>query len=617
MKKLLSIALVGAMVASTLVLGTLTVSADTAPSTSGAENITANVNPYAFEKPSEWADQGNPVGMIYNVSDSGPRSEIEALFNAGGYAIVRINDKNITVPNTEETKTKNYANSGGEWLRINVESNGAVLYSGVTYQVSLYLCDSTGAVKYYTEPAGVIGVDTKDAPARETANVVIDSSKLTAAELSYVDGTLSGLNPWGDGPATNLFDGDTTGTKIGGGVDGGTVSLEFTSASAISATYYALTTGGDTASNSDRNPAGWVLYGKTGSEWKVIDKVESTTTTSIGLAATNSTPYYYKVDAPASYSEYKIEFSCGTAFQMNELQLFTGTTVVIPSGIVANRYISTADEYIAFVNEANAGGEEFMKGQTIAIIADLDFTGKTVPTITKGKFLLDGCGYTLSNINTTVTAENGKNYGLLATEMSNNNFNGTIQNLTIKNSTLTVTGEAENVNVGGVIGKADRAKVNTITLENVTIKVEGAANVGTLIGRKEWQAANDAITAITLKNVIIDAPKATVGILVGSADQIDGTISNVTGAIGVNSANEVTGTTWFGATTENVTMTPDDSVKNGITVTDPESVTPPPTTGEDPITPPQTGDIAVALSALALVAVAGAVVVARKRKIED
>ncbi|MGM9681358.1 MAG: hypothetical protein ACI3XR_07630 [Eubacteriales bacterium] len=615
MKKLFSIALAAAMVASTLALGSLAVAADDAPSTSGAENISSSARAYAFENPSEWADYGSPVGAIFNVSDSDLASKVEALFNADGYAIVRINDKNITVPNTAETKAQNYANSGGSWLRINVESNGAVLYGGVTYQVSLYLCESNGTVKYYTEPSALVGAETKGTPARDGSNVIIDASKLTAAKLSYVEGSLTGLTPWGDNEnAPKLFDGDTTGTKLGGGVSGGTAALEFTSESAISATYYALVTGGDTASNASRNPAGWTLYGKSGSEWKVIDKVEATTTATTGLEATNSTPYYYKVDAPASYSEYKIEFACGGSFQMNELQLFTGTAIEIPGGIVASKYISTVDEYIAFVNEANEQGDEYMRGQTVAIIADLDFTGKTVPTINKGKFLLDGCGKTLSNITTTVEAATNGTYGLIANEMSNNNFNGTIQNLTLKNCSLTVTGEAENVNVGAVVGRADRAKVNTITLDGVTIKVEGVAHVGSLIGRKEWQAANDSISAITLKNVVIDAPKAIVGILVGSADQIDGTISNITGSIGVKSSNTVTATTWFGSTTDSVSMTPDDSVKNGITITDPDApVTPP----ETPVEPPKTGDIAVALSALALVAVAGAVVVARKRKIED
>ncbi|MGM9681359.1 MAG: LPXTG cell wall anchor domain-containing protein [Eubacteriales bacterium] len=306
--------------------------------------------------------------------------------------------------------------------------------------------------------------------------------------------------------------------------------------------------------------------------------------------------------------------------------LILGTVSVAAEGTTPDKTIATVDEYIAFVNEANEQGEGYMLGKTVAITADLDFTGKTVPAIQKGKFVLDGSGKTLSNINTTVTAADNGKYGLLANELGNQNFNGVIRNVVVKDSTLTVSGEASNIYVGGIVGLADRAHVTDVTLDNVTINVEGSGKVGAIIGLKDWAAGDNVaspnpMTNITVKNSAINAPKADVALVVGEVrDDAKAIVSNLTvDGLTVTSNNEVKADTLVVSTSNADNFT----VGENISVKLEKETEQQPDTGdgdkepETPVEPPKTGDIAVALSALALVAVAGAVVVARKRKIED
>ena len=70
-----------------------------------------------------------------------------------------------------------------------------------------------------------------------------------------------------------LLDGNT-GTKWCGGAVNGEWTIEFHTASPVSVDGYKLTTGGDTQSNSGRNPKSWTLEAKanSGNTWAVIDR---------------------------------------------------------------------------------------------------------------------------------------------------------------------------------------------------------------------------------------------------------------------------------------------------------------------------------------------------------
>ncbi|MBQ7324332.1 MAG: hypothetical protein IJW98_01165 [Clostridia bacterium] len=178
--------------------------------------------------------------------------------------------------------------------------------------------------------------------------------------------------------------------------------------------------------------------------------------------------------------------------------------------------IDTPDELVALAEAANAAGRDYRKGETIKVTADLDMTGKNYTPINKGIFTLDFDGHTLSNLN--VTVENpGGDVGLLAHRLENNNANGLITNVKIKNCSLTVKGNGSS-NVG-IIGYADRANVTNVEIDGFTINHEGAGNVAVLMGAKAW--GFDSNISATMKNVVIDAPYANVAVVCGKVEGND------------------------------------------------------------------------------------------------
>lgn len=304
----------------------------------------------------------------------------------------------------------------------------------------------------------------------------------------------------------------------------------------------------------------------------------------------------------------------------------------LPAGLTDCMQIKTADELIALANAANKwnynteGGEEhganFMFGMTVELAADIDMTGKDWTPIKKMKFGIDGKGHTISGLNVTVEETAGGNYGLLANELSNNNFNAFIKNVVIKDSTLTVKSTADNdnnVRVGAVAGFGDRGYSSDVTLSNVTINVEGKAYVGGLVGLREWGAgaeSDNGVNDIKFEYTTINAPEATVGLVYGRVqnDCKNVTISNVSGKICVVSANEVTSETLVAV--DEAGMTVADSAKAVTILSTPEEkpVTPPPATEPD-TTPdvPKTGSSVIGLTVLGLVSLAGAVAFSKKR----
>lgn len=208
--------------------------------------------------------------------------------------------------------------------------------------------------------------------------------------------------------------------------------------------------------------------------------------------------------------------------------------------------IATADDLVEFANAAASNNA--VNGQ---LTADIDMKGVAWTPIATYSGTLDGNGKTISNLSVSVDAAGwtsawtGNNAGLLV-----NFLKGYIGNLTLKDCSLTVTGDGA-VNAG-VVGGADRGHVSDITLNNVTIKSESNGLVGSLIGYTGWDHGIYTDVAATLTNVTIDAPGATVGVLFGrvgqsAGDDIKMTLTAVSGNVTVEaSKNAVSNTTYAG-----------------------------------------------------------------------
>lgn len=85
---------------------------------------------------------------------------------------------------------------------------------------------------------------------------------------------------------------------------------------------YILTTGDDTASYPDRNPASWIVSGSNDMKtWKTIDEKNS----HLRMGALNIQDYYFPVKAKEAYKYYKFVFTelqDGSRIQLSEISLF-------------------------------------------------------------------------------------------------------------------------------------------------------------------------------------------------------------------------------------------------------------------------------------------------------
>lgn len=155
-------------------------------------------------------------------------------------------------------------------------------------------------------------------------NALIASGNLTS---HVVDPAANNISIWGDGAVVNAFDGNTTSTKMGGGGGGkDAVNINWITDAAVTVKSYVLYTGSDSGIRG-RTPHAWVLFGSNdGENWDILDFVANA-----GIPNSNSTPYGYTVDAPASYTHYSLcilsvlnaagEVETPGALQFNELVL--------------------------------------------------------------------------------------------------------------------------------------------------------------------------------------------------------------------------------------------------------------------------------------------------------
>ena len=125
----------------------------------------------------------------------------------------------------------------------------------------------------------------------------------------------------------------------------------------------------------------------------------------------------------------------------------------------------------------------------MTIGADIDLTGKTWTPLTRWIGTLEGNGKTISGItysdNTTTD-----NVGIIANIVANgNNIKGTIQNLTLKNCSISSTSAEK---VGALTGMADRGRLLNNTIENCTVTATKKA--GALAGRTSY--ASDDVDGV-------------------------------------------------------------------------------------------------------------------------
>ncbi len=324
MKRALSLTLAAILVICVFAMGAIGVSAD-------AVDATGKMNFNAFENPIEFSTK--PASANLNCSDADVRAAVDAALGeinttdrtaSKGHAVVTLNGKAYTV--------QHYANSG-DWYRLNIEDQGAVVISGVAYTIKVEFFDENNNLVVKAGEYNVVsGLTSSNFDDKRTGlNVEADTSKMTA--IAVTDPVATGIKPWNDvnEGVAKLFDGDTgtpgenSGTKLGGNGVNGTFDVTFKTAKATVVHYYTLYTGNDTAGAAGRNPIGWTLFGSNdnGKTWTVIDTVAASEQKVTGLGAANATPYTYKAASPAEYTSYKITFRCaGGDFQMNELKLF-------------------------------------------------------------------------------------------------------------------------------------------------------------------------------------------------------------------------------------------------------------------------------------------------------
>lgn len=219
-----------------------------------------------------------------------------------------------------------FASNNG-YIRIGLEHAGITgIEKGETYTLAAHLYDTEGNYLYYTDVHTVTSpFFSGDFPAQ---NVELPTEGLTQLEVDNSKLGYSGVAVWNETKESvaQLFDGNTSGSKMGGNVaevDGKReVTVTFSLTEEAKLDYYTFYTGNDTAKNGDRNPMDWTLYGKVDGEWVVLSQVGVNART--GLEVVNGTPFSYATaeDTPACI-DYKVVFTTNEKFQLNELQLFT------------------------------------------------------------------------------------------------------------------------------------------------------------------------------------------------------------------------------------------------------------------------------------------------------
>ena len=214
------------------------------------------------------------------------------------------------------------------WIRMDLETAGlSNIKKGDVLKLTLKVYDGAGNLRFVTNEldATASGFSTDIA----AVNVELPAN-LTKKDVDTTKISTENIGVWSAEKenVAQLFDGNTSSSKLGGNVTDGNkpVVVNFALTEEATLTYYTIYTGNDTAGSPARNPKGWNLYGKVNGEWVLLDSVGVAGSDGpTGLKAVNGTPFSYKIDAPVACTEYKIEFEKdGSQFQLNELELYVG-----------------------------------------------------------------------------------------------------------------------------------------------------------------------------------------------------------------------------------------------------------------------------------------------------
>ena len=227
--------------------------------------------------------------------------------------------------------------------------------------------------------------------------------------------------------------------------DNGPWFIEFHTASPIKVDGYMLRTGGDTDTNSGRNPKSWELKGKLNegdATWTPIDSKTDNTE----MGAFKNKEYDFTAASPGTYQYFRLDITDNQGdghMQLSEMKLFTtateatefndyGSIVVTPSSAISELTVALRNE--------NVGADTY---NLTAVV--------------------DGIAYTLGQ--PSVTFENGKYYEITAslTKQTTIDLSAVTTDMTIPDG-FTLTGKLDGAHK---ISIADGA---TVTLDNVTIE---------------------------------------------------------------------------------------------------------------------------------------------------
>ena len=151
---------------------------------------------------------------------------------------------------------------------------------------------------------------------------------------------------------TSLLDNDK-GTKWC--AENGPWNVTFNTASPVQVDGYTLTTGGDTGSESGRNPKNWTLKGKLNESdaWTTIATVTDDNT----MPAADTRDVDFVVDKPGSYKYFYFEVTAnksGDIMQLAELQLWKGSDATAPVyGPITITPASATNELTVALHNAN------------------------------------------------------------------------------------------------------------------------------------------------------------------------------------------------------------------------------------------------------------------------
>lgn len=258
----------------------------------------------------------NHVGVAYYFAsqDSLAATVRQKLISGEMFATITLDDTTYQIQSLT---------TSGNYLILDLQASGAPVFANILYNVTLAIYEASGARLYYTvaEPRSS-AYQTPNLPQRVGENIELPEN-ITQVKVNTNSVQTENIVHWGDGAPGQLFDGNTTSTKIGGAVpESGEFTLTFKLNSPTTLTYYTFYTGNDTVTHPDRNPLGWQLYGKVGNEYVLLSDVRENAVTYHGMDTVNATPYSYKIENPQNCSEYMIVFYTDSMFQLNEMILY-------------------------------------------------------------------------------------------------------------------------------------------------------------------------------------------------------------------------------------------------------------------------------------------------------